>query len=168
MAVRNVNTSNRGKWLEDAITACNRMYSLKGVAQIDKIATPMKPKSRSGQVIGAKYTEKSTVDFVGTLKGGRSIAFDTKQCKAPRMPLTNIKQHQIDYLTKVHELGGEAFLLILFTTENELYKLDISQLNVLGKELTRQSIPLQWFRDNLEPIRSGNGVIYDYLEGLVD
>lgn len=158
-----MNTRNRGKYLERVIDRCNLVYKQRGIAQINKIPTPIVVRSRGNQIISATYGEKSTVDYVGTLKGGISVAFDTKETKIKRFPFKNVKKHQIEYLTNIHNLGGQAFFLILFVQENELYKVDINQFKQLMNDIDRKSIPYQWFKENLEPITSTNGLIYDYL-----
>jgi recombination protein U len=57
--------------------------------------------------------KQSTVDFAGLIKGGKFIAFDAKETKVKtRFDLSNIHQHQLEYLMMVRELGGLAFFLI--------------------------------------------------------
>lgn len=157
------NYKNRGKWLEQAIESSNRQYQERSLALIHKIPTPMAKNSRNGQYF---YSAKSTVDFVG-ISLGEFIAFDTKETAIKTFEFKNVKAHQVDYLTQVRQQGGQAFLLIYFRPFNELYKLDIDTYNHLVKTIGRKSIPYKWFRDNKEPIRSKNGVYFDYL-GITD
>lgn len=75
----------------------------KGVAVASFIATPhvIVGKSPKGHVV--QYTERSTVDILGTLKGGRSIAAEVKSAHItrrvkgsiapPRLPLDHIADH---------------------------------------------------------------------------
>lgn len=153
---------NRGKYLETLIERSNIQYDLKGIATINKIPTPMTHRSRDGKIFDARYTKKSTVDFIG-IHNGKFIAFDTKQTSLTNLPFKNIEQHQIEYLTKTHEKGGICFILILFTKFNELYRLDIQELKELKESLNRASIPYTWFKENKRPITSNNGIIYNYL-----
>ncbi len=156
------NYRNRGKHLERMIEISNKQYKIKDIAIIDKIPTPMTHRSKNGEIYSAKYSKKSTVDFIG-ISNGKFIAFDTKQTSLTNLPFKNIEQHQIEYLTSTHEQGGICFILVLFTKFNELYKLDINELITLKEILNRASIPYTWFKENKIPITSNNGIIYNYL-----
>lgn len=154
---------NRGKYLERMIEISNKQYKIKGIAIIDKIPTPMTHRSKNGEIYGAKYSKKSTVDFIG-ISNGKFIAFDTKQTSLTNLPFKNIEQHQIEYLTSTQSMGGICFILVLFTKFNELYKLDINELITLKETLNRASIPYTWLKENKRPIKSSNGIAYNYLE----
>lgn len=72
-----------------------------------KVPTPMQITNRG------VIPQKSTVDFIGLLKGGRYIAFDAKETKVKtRLDLSNIHQHQLTFLTLVQNLGGICFFLV--------------------------------------------------------
>lgn len=60
-------------------------------------------------------------------------------------------------------MGAESFLLVLFRFNDTCFKLDIDQFNDFKKQHERKSIPYEWFEENAELVRSGNGVIFDYL-----
>jgi recombination protein U len=118
-----VYTGNRGMGFEYALEHTNRMYEAMELAVVNKRPTPVRiqQKIAGGKITG--YLEKpSTVDFDGTLRGGRSIVYEAKECRDPnRFPLSNIEEHQVDYLRKCHELGGISFILIEFTTYRAIY-----------------------------------------------
>ncbi|HDP5827259.1 TPA: Holliday junction resolvase RecU [Staphylococcus aureus] len=153
------NYSNRGQFLEKVINISNKQYLERGLALINKIPTPTRvnPKKHT-----AVFSEKSTVDFTG-VSNGKFIAFDAKENKTTSFPFTRLADHQETYLKHVYEQRGIAFILILFTSENELYRLDIDEYIELKKTIDRKSISIDWFRENKRPIKSRNGVYYDYL-----
>ncbi|WP_081289174.1 Holliday junction resolvase RecU [Mammaliicoccus sciuri] len=152
--------ANQGMWFETVLGNINRVYKQKNIAIIDKVATPISYNTRTGK---ARYQEKSTVDFVGCNHKGKYIAFDTKEVKIKNLPLKNVSDHQVKYLTDTKRMGAEAFLLVLFRYNDTCFKLDIDQFNDFKKQHERKSIPYEWFKRNAELVRSGNGVIFDYL-----
>jgi recombination protein U len=101
----------RGKLLEKLVTKANTAYAKNKQALILKIPVPIEV-TKSGLI-----NKPSTVDFTGLLSGGRFIAFDAKETKIKTsFPLSNIHEHQLQYLLRVEELGGLAFFLIHFTS----------------------------------------------------
>lgn len=155
-----INYGNRGKWFEKAIEQTNMIYKNKGIAIIDKIATPVNYNTRTNK---AFYEGKSTVDFIGCDFNGKLVAFDAKETSQKNIPLANIKQHQIDYLMNVSKLGASAFFLIFFKLENKCYKLDIHDFMIFKQTAKRKSIPFEWFESNAKEIVSKNGCMFDYL-----
>ncbi|MFO3693627.1 Holliday junction resolvase RecU [Staphylococcus felis] len=151
---------NRGKYLETVIEASNRQYSERQLALVNKIPTPTKISQKKGY---AYYSEKSTVDFIGVYRK-KHVAFDTKEVQRTSFPFGRLSDHQYKFLLNTHNQGGEAFILILFKHVNELYRLDIAMYQLLKSKLDRKSIPYEWFNTNLTPIKSKNGVYYDYLD----
>lgn len=158
-----VNYANRGKWFETIIDKANRQYEDRNIALIHKIPTPMSYNNRTKQ---ARYTSKSTVDFVGCYLDGTTIAFDTKEVKGKIFPLANVKPHQEKYLKQIHRLNGIAFLLIHFKDLNKCYRLDILQYLKFQRENERKSIPINWFEENARLITSNNGLYFDYLDNI--
>ena len=104
-----VRYGNRGMWLENAIIHTNKQYRAKQLARIDKVPTDISYNTRTNK---AYYKSKGTVDFTGLDKDGRFIAFDTKNTNGTSLPLSNIKQHQVDYLQEIKAMNGSAFFLI--------------------------------------------------------
>lgn len=153
------NYSNRGNFLEKVINISNKQYLERNLALINKIPTPTKvnPKKHT-----ATFSEKSTVDFTG-VSLGTFVAFDAKETTTQNFQFSRLAPHQETYLKHAYEQKGIAFILILFTKENELYRLDIDEYLYLKKHIGRKSIPIKWFKDNKRPITSKNGVYYDYL-----
>lgn len=57
---------------------------------------------------------RSTVDYVGALKGGRMVAVAAKDCQGDKIDLSRLQEHQRLYLDEVQALGGLAFVLVRF------------------------------------------------------
>lgn len=152
--------ANRGKSLEQRIDVVNSHYKYLNIAQIQFVPTPMRnvPNPRGGTM--AVYSEKSTVDFIGTLQGGRSVAFDCKQTKLKtRYDLKYIEPHQMEFLEYTHKMGGAAFFLIEFTALNEIYFLPFASVKEFWAAGDK-SIPYSYFK---QPVTQGRGVALDYL-----
>jgi recombination protein U len=161
--------ANRGKYLEDWIEQTNQVYNNKGLAVINKIPTPWKiqrnysPFTKQYKISGAFPEKKSTVDFGGTASK-QSIWFDVKATtQRTSFPLANIYGHQLEYLQKVAEQGGKAFVLIHFKELKKTWLIWIDQLIKFINESGRKSIPIAWFEDNCDEIKQGQGVMLDYL-----
>ncbi|PXX85677.1 Holliday junction resolvase RecU [Staphylococcus warneri] len=156
------NHRNRGMFLEKVINMSNKQYLERNLALINKIPTPTSINKRKGT---ARYTEKSTVDFTG-VSLGTFIAFDAKEVAINRFDFNRLQPHQENYLKNAFLQKGEAFLLILFKQTNALYRIDIHEYQYVKQMYERdgrKSIPLSWFEENKRPIKSKNGIYYDYL-----
>jgi len=154
-----ISHKNRGGFLERVIHISNKQYAERNLALIQKIPTPTSINTRKGT---ARYSEKSTVDFTG-VSLGTFIAFDAKETRSKNFPFNRLQPHQETYLKEAHRQKGDAFILILFTQSNALYKLSITEYVELRQTLDRKSIPLEWFEQHKREIKSKNGVYYDYL-----
>jgi len=116
----------RGNELEKKAEKVNLELRLDNEALIKKVPTPMLITNRG------VIPQASTVDFVGLIKGGKFIAFDTKQTNVKtRFDLKNIHQHQLEYLKLVQNLGGISFFLIWFKkiSKEEAYIVPVGLVN---------------------------------------
>ncbi|MES5930059.1 Holliday junction resolvase RecU [Bacillus cereus group sp. MG9] len=113
---------NRGMAFEMLINLSNEMYQRGGVALINKRPTPVKVlKSKGGRVLNGFYEAKSTVDYDGVYKG-RAVAFEVKSTQnLTRFDLSNIAQHQLDYLEKAEKMGAVCFFLIEFSKDQAIF-----------------------------------------------
>lgn len=113
---------NRGMAFEKLINLANEMYQRGGVALINKRPTPVKVlKSAGGRVLNGFYEAKSTVDYDGVYKG-RAVAFEAKSTQSlTRFDLSNIAQHQLDYLEKAEKMGAICFFLIEFSKDQTVF-----------------------------------------------
>lgn len=162
-------TANRGMYLEEWIEQANRYYNDQNMAVIHKIPTPwkvkrtFKPYTNQYAISYAFPEKKSTVDFGGTA-AKKSIWFDVKATKLKScFPLRNVHDHQKEYLEKVHKQGGKAFILIHSELLKKTWILWIDQLLAFLSDEKRKSIPFDWLDEKCDEVRSGNGLILDYL-----
>jgi len=158
----------RGMALENLVEYSNQVYKNKGMALVDKVPTPWNVSydKRTGRVFRAFPEKKGTVDFIG-ISHGRSLAFDAKNTKErTRFPLSNVEQHQVDYLLNHQDQGGISFFIIFFEKHNEAYYTPIDKFIDWWNgqfEGGRKSIPYEWFTLNVDRIKTRNGVPLDYL-----
>lgn len=151
--------------MEVLIEHANEQYKAKGVALIQKVATPWTVIRRGKQIVSAFPAEKSTIDFIG-VANGKSIAFDAKQCHLKTsFPLKNIEPHQIYFMCQWWKNGGVPFWLIEMTSLGEVYRVDHFEMleywNVF-KGYGRKSIPIKDF-DKFEVVGQAGGIVLDYL-----
>ena len=107
---------NLGMYLERIVDTSLEYYKEQGVCLIDKIPTPIKVhRHLRGALYEAFFQKKSTVDYVGILKGGKGIAFDAKSTTAKKFNWKkSVKEHQKEYLETFQNLGGLSFILLHF------------------------------------------------------
>ena len=164
---------HKGDAFEEIINISNKVYKRKGIALVQKIATPMKPVRRGKQIVSAYYEEKSTLDFVGVFKG-IPIAFDAKETKEKtRFPLSNIADHQIEFMKEWDKHGGITFILIHFTKLDRVYRLDWKTLYSYWNQYQENrgkrgfaSIVVEELETYCQGIKSRDGILLDYLEGI--
>lgn len=114
----------RGSDLEDLIHVTIEYYRSQGLARIDKIATPVKVVDIDGQgtITKAFFEKKSTVDFMGIIQGV-GVAFDAKETALKSLPLSNIHEHQLEFMKDITKQSGLAFLIVHFKFCDEYYLL---------------------------------------------
>lgn len=162
-----MNRGNRGKPLEDMIERTNEMYRQQGIAEINKIATPVRVlRQLKGRIRDGFYEKKSTVDFIGAYEG-IPIAFDAKSTQEPtRFALKYIEPHQLDFLKRWQQSGGYSFFLIEFATRRQEVFLvplaDILAYFEIAESGGRKSIPYDEIKRFPEVKRNGT-LLLDYL-----
>lgn len=120
----------RGSTLEDMINHSNQIYREKKLALIQKIPTPITPiniAKESRHITLAYFDQKSTVDYIGTVQG-IPVCFDAKECAVKTFPLQNVHPHQVQFMKEFEDQGGIAFLIISFTSLDEIYYLPFDEL----------------------------------------
>lgn len=120
----------RGSTLEEFINHTNERYTDMGLALIQKIPTPITPvqiDQTSRHITLAYFDKISTVDYIGAVQG-IPVCFDAKECRADTFPLQNIHDHQMDFMDKFEKQGGISFLLIYYTSRDELYYMRYKQI----------------------------------------
>ncbi|MCL2198152.1 MAG: Holliday junction resolvase RecU [Defluviitaleaceae bacterium] len=168
----------RGSAFEEMIDLTNRLYVQKGLAVIQKVPTPITPiavDNKARTITHAYFEKKSTVDFIGVAQGV-AICFDAKETRQLSLPLRNIHAHQIEFMEDFRKQNGVSFLLVHFTTKNEIFLLpgeDLARFHKNAEGGGRKSIPYSEFnRAFLVPNESGFPVhflvaINAYLAGIV-
>nr|WP_275667882.1 Holliday junction resolvase RecU [Paenibacillus oryzisoli] len=155
--------ANRGMGLETLIEYANQQYAAKGIAQIQKVATPWKVVRNGKRIVSAFPEKKSTVDFLGVYKG-MAIAFDAKQTEnKTRFPLANIEQHQIDFMIDWEKNGGIAFVIIDFKSHGQIFLMNLQEF-VIASSLYGSSIPYKHFTQCIREVHHENGIVFDYLK----
>ena len=160
----------RGSTLEDFVNRTNEYYMEKNLALIQKIPTPITPieiDKASRHITLAYFDQKSTVDYIGTVQG-IPVCFDAKECAVKTFPLQNIHPHQIQFMKEFEEQGGIAFIILYFTSLNEMYYMPFEHIYTFWKRMEdggRKSFTYDEIDKTLQiPIK--NGVFLHFLEQL--
>lgn len=133
---KDITYSNRGMTLEEDLNETNLYYLNEGIAVIHKKPTPVQivqvdyPKRSAAVIKEAYFKQASTTDYNGVYKG-RYIDFEAKETRyKTSFPLNNFHQHQIEHMRQVINQNGIVFVIIRFSTLEEVYFLE-------GKHLLR-------------------------------
>lgn len=129
--------------LEKRATRQNILYRKDDRALILKVEVPIILTSKG------LVAKQSTVDYTGLIKGGKAIAFDAKETLSKTsFPLSNIKDHQLQYLSFHKKLGGIAFFLIHFKKlfENQAFVTPVQLIETYWYGNKRKSIPIKDFK----------------------
>lgn len=171
MAGKNYKMANKGQAFEELIKLVNDQYENKGVAKIQKVATPWKIINKFGQSgLSAVPGEKSTLDFRGTVKPGISISFDAKETEdLEGLPLKNLEDHQYRYIKSALGFGEVSFLLVSMKKLNKFYavpgykvveKWEDWKANPRKKGFNKIKI------EEMIPLKQNQGYFLNYLEVL--
>ena len=133
-AAKKVSYSNRGMTLEEDINETNQYYLANGIAVIHKKPTPVQivdvhyPQRSAAVIKEAYFKQPSTTDYNGLYKG-RYIDFEAKETRnKTSFPLQNLHLHQIFHMKQVNEQDGIAFILIRFSSTEEIYFMKFNEL----------------------------------------
>ncbi|MBU8907293.1 Holliday junction resolvase RecU [Desertibacillus haloalkaliphilus] len=168
----NVTYSNRGMTLEEDINVTNSYYLAAEVAVIHKKPTPLQivkvdyPKRSAAVVKEAYFKQPSTTDYNGVYRG-KHIDFEAKETKnKTSFPLKNFHDHQVQHMKTILNQGGICFVLLRFSSHDEVYLLDASYLisYYQEKEEKRKSIPKQDIEQYGHFIKTGYHPRIDYLK----
>lgn len=105
--------ANRGTSWENLLNAAGNDYKARGLAVVTKNQVKTKAiKARNGDVRVIR-PERSIADFTGFRSGGRGIAFEAKSTREKtRFDLSNVEQHQVDYLQLCWRMKVISFFAI--------------------------------------------------------
>ncbi|KDE42943.1 endonuclease [Metamycoplasma hyosynoviae] len=114
---------NRGMLLEKLINQTNIFYLQNDICIVHKKNLDIKFKSTYVdkdilKTENAHIVSKSTVDYYGIYKG-KFLAFEAKSTEQKNFSLSNIKMHQINYLSEISKHKGLAFWIFFFKIQNQ-------------------------------------------------
>ncbi|KSU85547.1 MULTISPECIES: Holliday junction resolvase RecU [Fictibacillus] len=167
-----VSYGNRGMTLEEDLNKSNEFYLERGIAVIHKKPTPVQivnveyPKRSAAVIKEAYFKLASTTDYNGIYQG-KYIDFEAKETKnKTSFPLRNFHEHQIRHMEAIIAHGGIAFIILRFSTLNEIYLLDAGHLIPYWNDQTngRKSIPKKEIESLGHPISPGFLPRIDYLK----
>ena len=120
----------RGSTLEDMINRTNEKYHESRLCLIQKVPTPITPvefNKETRTISLAYFDKKSTVDYIGVVQG-IPVCFDAKECATDSFPLSNVHEHQMDFMSEFESQGGISFIVISYTERNTIYYLRYEKL----------------------------------------
>ncbi len=160
----------RGSGLEDLINRTNEYYREHHLALIQKVPTPITPiniDKATRHITLAYFDQKSTVDYIGIVQG-IPVCFDAKECAQDTFPLQNVHPHQVAFMQEFEEQEGIAFLIIYYTTRDEMYYMPFRDLKRFWDRMEaggRKSFTFEEL-DRSFRIRSVREMLVHYLEQL--
>lgn len=160
----------RGSTLEDMINHTNEVYREQKLALIQKIPTPITPitiDKETRHITLAYFDQKSTVDYIGAVQG-IPVCFDAKECAVKTFPLQNVHEHQIRFMESFEQQGGIAFIILHFTSLDEIYYIPFRDLYRFWKRMDeggRKSVTYEEI-DHTFRVRSHRDMLVHYLEAL--
>lgn len=169
---RNLTKSRLGVDFETRINESNTYYLNKGIAAIYKKPTPVQivkvdyPARNKARIAEAYYKTPSTTDYNGIYRESY-IDFEAKSCKELSFSFERIYLHQIKHLETIYNLGGISFLIIEFSTLNEVYILPTPLLVLKHNEALegkRKSIPYEYIKENGYLVEQGINPLINYLK----
>lgn len=160
-------SGHRGDVLEELLLYTNQYYHQLGLCRVDKISTPVKVVeiSNTGMVTKGFFEKKSTVDFIGIVQGV-FIAFDAKETNLKSLPLSNIHEHQIEYMKDVDKQGGLAFIIVHFKFNDTYYLVPYETINEYFIKKERRSIPYKSMDSDFLIKKERGGGLLNYIETL--
>lgn len=171
---KNITKANLGESFESEINESNEYYLNKGIAAIYKKPTPVQivkvdyPARNKAKIVEAYYKTPSTTDYNGIYKE-KYIDFEAKSCRELNFSFERIYEHQIRHLERIEKLGGIAFLIIEFSSIDEVYILPSNLLVEKYEESLnggRKSIPYDYIKDNGIIVERGFAPRLDYLKAV--
>ena len=171
---KNLTKANLGSDFEDEINESNEYYQNKNIAVIHKKPTPVQivkvdyPARNKAKIVEAYYKTPSTTDYNGIYKE-KYIDFEAKSCRELNFSFDRIYEHQIKHLDSIDKLGGIAFLIIEFSSIDEVYILPSKLLIEKYSESLnggRKSIPYDFIKNNGVFVKRGFNPRLSYLEAV--
>ncbi|MGL5978030.1 MAG: Holliday junction resolvase RecU [Erysipelotrichaceae bacterium] len=160
----------RGMSLEQDLNESNAYYVSRNFALIHKKPTPIQvvrvdyPSRAHAKIVEAYYKVPSTTDYNGIYRG-RAIDFEAKETKNKvSFTFQGIHPHQISHLKAVLSHGGIGFVILRFTSYDETYLVDASDVIQQYEDVEKKSLPYTWVKQHAHLIRNGLYPKLHYLE----
>lgn len=117
------NNKNRGMLLEKIINQTNLFYLGNSICLVHKKNLDIKfssviLKDKKLMIKDGMIMNKSTVDYYG-IWNSRFISFEAKSTEEKNFSLSNIRIHQLEYLSLIEKFNGIAFWIIYFKIQNK-------------------------------------------------
>ena len=136
---------------EGLVTTANNFYRKNRIAIIKK-NEPMK-RMVNGRMI---FTASMGLDFVGFTRGGQYTSFEVKETEKEFLLPGNIRDSQIDTMRSEGEMGVDPFLVVLFKSISEWYRIGHRNLiYIIEKDISK--IPIEYFKAFGKIIPTDNG-----------
>lgn len=173
---KKISFSNRGMTFEEDINDTNAFYLAQQIAVIHKKPTPLQivkvdyPTRSAAVIKEAYFRQPSTTDYNGVYEG-KHIDFEAKETKnKTSFPLKNFHDHQINHMKQVIDQKGICFVLLRFTTTDEVFLLDATHLILFYKQqqTSRKSIPKKEIEKLGHIVTVGYHPRVDYLKVVHD
>jgi recombination protein U len=164
---------NRGKTLEDDLNDTNEYYVANVIAVVHKKPTPIQivdvhyPKRSAAVIKEAYFKQASTTDYNGVYKGNY-LDFEAKETQnLTSFPLKNFHDHQIHHMKQVVLHGGFAFVIIRFSSTDELFLMKSQELEIYWNRMQsggRKSITKAEVESSSKTIPLGFQPRIDYIK----
>ena len=160
----------RGSTLEDLINRTNELYKEHGLCLVQKIPTPITPirmNSDHTQITLAYFDQKSTVDYIGAVQG-IPVCFDAKECATDTFALSNIHEHQVDFMEEFEKQGGISFIIIYYSHINRFFYLRFEKLKEFWNRMKnggRKSFRQEELEEDFD-LKPHEGIFVPYLDGI--
>lgn len=169
---KTVEFGSRGMSFEKQLEKVNSYYLASNRAVIHKKPTPIQivkvdyPKRAAATITEAYFKTPSTTDFNGVYEGVY-LDFEAKETtNKTTFPLANLHKHQAKHIAAVASQKGFSFLLVKFSTLNEIYLLTSDTLTAYWQEYekgVRKSIKRTEFLEHGHLIPANTYPEVDYL-----
>ncbi len=152
----------------DVIKSCE-YYLKNNICSIHKRPTPIQvmrvdnSQKNTNFIMAAKFSMKSTTDFVGCYRG-RYIDFECKKTILKYFQMKNIGQHQIEHHIKVKMFGGICFFMIYMAYYDKVFLLDSKYIIEKYKEDDSSAMNLDFFEKYGHEIERGFVPRLDFIK----
>ena len=159
----------RGSQLEEIVNITNEKYRDLKLAIVQKIPTPIKPVEidNDRHITLAYFEQRSTVDYIGAVQG-YPVCFDAKECASDTFAMSNVHEHQYNFMKDFEAQQGIAFILLYFTKRHEFYYMRFEELDRFYKRAQGEG-PKSVKISELDPaffLEAKQGIQVHYLEGV--